>query len=273
MKIREIIEKMESYHVSFDAGGPTCDGIIMGDAGKDCTGIVFTCNPSVEVIREADRLGYNFIICHEPTFYSGNDERAEMEQNQVYRKKVELIEKTGVVIYRNHDHLHSDNPDGIFTGVVKKLGWEQYKQNDGFMPASHYALPQTTVGAIAQNLARTMHVDGMRILGEPDMEVSRAGIFFHFMGSPFDKVSLDYIEEHDVQVIITGETVDWTIAAYVQDALALGKKRALLTPGHYNWEEPGMEYMSEWFPQVIGDEVPVKFVQSGNQYQWMEFTK
>ena len=60
---------------------------------------------------------------------------------------------------------------------------------------------------------------------------------------------------------------------YVQDALALGKKRALLTPGHFNWEEPGMAYMAEWLPTVIGEEVPVKFIQSGNQYRWVDAEK
>ena len=42
-------------------------------------------------------------------------------------------------------------------------------------------------------------------------------------------------------VFIPGETVDWTVVEYVQDSLTLGKKRALLNPGHFNWEEPGLE--------------------------------
>ena len=29
-----------------------------------------------------------------------------------------------------------------------------------------------------------------------------------------------------------------------------------------------MEYMVQWLPQVIGEEIPVKFVQSGNQFLW-----
>ena len=71
-----------------------------------------------------------------------------------------------------------------------------------------------------------------------------------------------------MQVIIPGETVDWTVVEYVADSVALGKKRALINPGHFNWEEPGMEYMAQWLPQVIGDQVPVKFIQSGNQFLW-----
>ena len=86
-----------------------------------------------------------------------------------------------------------------------------------------------------------------------------------------DKTCIDFIEKHDMEVIIPGETVDWTIVEYVQDAVALGKKRALLVPGHFNWEEPGMEYMARWLPEVIGTEVPVRFIQSGNQYRWLDF--
>ena len=54
-------------------------------------------------------------------------------------------------------------------------------------------------------------------------------------------------------------------------SLTLGKKRALLNPGHFNWEEPGMEYMAQWLPQVIDNAVPVTFVQSGNQFTWLDY--
>ena len=84
-------------------------------------------------------------------------------------------------------------------------------------------------------------------------------------------MSLNFIEKNDLQVIIPGETVDWTVVEYVQDSLTLGKKRALLNPGHFNWEEPGMEYMAQWLPQVIDNAVPVTFVQSGNQFTWLDY--
>jgi len=271
MTIKEIINKMESYHAPLDNERRTCDGVIIGDAEKECTGIALTCCPSVEVIKKAAAQNCNLIVCHEPTFFDGWDETDWLQDNQVYLAKKNLIEKTGMVIFRNHDRLHSDNPDGIFIGLTKKLGWEPYAEKLEFMPACCFNLPTTTVRGAAEQLAKVMRIDGMRILGDPEMQVTRAGFTFHFGGSPMDRTVIDYIEKHDLQVIVPGETVDWTIVEYVQDALALGKKRALLTPGHFNWEEPGMEYMADWLPKVIENAAPVIFIQSGNQYRWLNF--
>ncbi len=272
MKIKEIIEKMEAYHAPLDPDKRTCDGVIVGDSEQECTGIVTTCCPTAAVIAKAAEMRCNFIICHEPTFFDGWDEVDWLQDNQVYLEKKALLDRTGMVIYRNHDHLHGDSPDGIFSGLVKMLGWEKYSAVEGFMPGSFYNLPQTTVRQVAADLARVMGIDGIRIIGDPEMEVTRAGILFHFLGGEMDRVCIDYIEKNDIQVIIPGEVIDWTIGEYVQDALTLGKKRALLNPGHFNWEEPGMAYMAEWLPGVIGGETPVTFVQSGNNFRWLDFS-
>lgn len=32
-----------------------------------------------------------------------------------------------------------------------------------------------------------------------------------------------------------------------------------------------MEYMAQWLPQVIDNAVPVTFVQSGNQFTWLDY--
>ncbi len=42
MTIKEIIAKMEAHHAPFTAE-KTCDGVIVGDADKECTGVVLTC--------------------------------------------------------------------------------------------------------------------------------------------------------------------------------------------------------------------------------------
>ena len=116
---------------------------------------------------------------------------------------------------------------------------------------------------------KVLRIDGVRIIGDPDMEVTRVGFTFHFSGGPIDQKNIRFIEENDMQVIIPGEVVDWTIGEYVQDALTLGKKRALLNVGHFNWEEPGMEAMAAWLAEDLRHVVPVRFLQSGNQYAWL----
>lgn len=116
-----------------------------------------------------------------------------------------------------------------------------------------------------------MGIDGIRIIGDPEMEVERAAVVFHFLGGDMDREVLRFVKENCVQVLIPGEVVDWTVGEYVQDGLFFGQKLALLNPGHFNWEEPGMEYMAQWLADDLGGAVPVKFFQSGNQYKWIAF--
>lgn len=271
MIIKEVIEIMEVHHKNFDLAQPTCDGVIVGDPSKECTGVALTCCPTARVIRQAADEGCNLLICHEPTFFDGWDKTDWLEGDPVYLAKKALLEETGMTVYRNHDHLHSDRPDGIFTGVVKKLGWEKYALSDEFMPGCCFDLPTTTVADIAEQLTRAMHIGGMRIIGDPDMQVERAAVVFHFLGTDMDREVLRFVKENGVQVLIPGEVVDWTVGEYVQDGLFFGQKLALLNPGHFNWEEPGMEYMAQWLREDLGGEVPVRFIQSGDQYRWASF--
>ncbi len=270
MKISEIIQKLEAYQGPLTEGVKTCDIVQYGDPDKECTGIVTTCCPTAAVIQKAAELGCNFIIGHEPLFFDGWDRTDWLDENPTYLAKKQLLDETGITVYRTHDHMHSQKPDGIFSGLTKLLGWEKYLTNPTYMPGCVYQFPETTLGAVADQLIKTMHIDGLRMVGDPEMKVTRAGVVFHFLGNEMDQKTIQFIEENDIQVIIPGETVDWTVVEYVQDSQTLGKTRALLNPGHFNWEEPGMEYMVQWLPQVIGEEVPVKFVQSGNQFLWRQ---
>lgn len=195
MTIRELIDVIEARHPRFQAGNPTCDGVITGDAARECTGVAVTCSPSVPVIREAARRGYNLLLCHEPTFYDGMDETDWLAGDPVYEEKAALLRETGITVYRNHDHLHSDVPDGIFSGVTKALGWEEYLVENPDLPAGYFALPPTTVGEIARRYCRAAHIDGLRMVGDPDMTVERAAFLFHFSGSPLDRALLRTVDK------------------------------------------------------------------------------
>lgn len=274
MKISEIIAKLEAYHGPLESDRErTCDTVQFGNPDQECTGIVLTCCPTAAVIQKAADLGYNFILGHEPLFYDGWDETDWLEENKVYHAKRKLLEKTGIVVYRDHDHMHNHKPDGIFSGLAKRLGWETYAQSERYFPGSVYALPETTVREVAVHVADVMHIDGIRILGDPDMPVKKVAIVGHFFGTEWDRLNIKLIEAADCDLIIPGEVIDWTLGEYIQDANTLGMKKAVLNVGHFNLEEPGMEHMADWLPGVIGEAVPIKFVQSGNSFGWLDFQK
>lgn len=271
MKILNIIAELEAYHHPLDPARRTCDGIIYGDPQKECTGIVLTCCSMASVIAKAESLKANLIITHEPTFFDGWDETDWLQDNKVYLAKKALLDRMGIVIYRNHDRLHGDKPDGIFSGVIKQLGWEAYGTAEGFKPGAAYILPETTVRQVARHMASVLEIPGMRIIGNPDMKITKVAFCFHFLGQSTDRKGIAFMDSSDCELFIPGEIIDWTVGQYIADSNALGLKKAVLNVGHFNWEEPGMRNMVYWLPDVIGNEVPIHFVQSGDIYRWLAF--
>lgn len=143
MKINEVIQKMKKYHRGIAQGKPiddatTRDQILYGNPDQECTGIVTTCYASVDVIRKASACGANLIISHEALFWNHGDHTDWLEEarNKTFLEKKRLLDETGIVVWRDHDYIHSGIPmnggyvDGIFHGVMVTLGWEKYLSCD-----------------------------------------------------------------------------------------------------------------------------------------------
>src|SRR4051812_47762587 len=104
----------------------TVDTLKSGNRNQVVTGIVTTMFATVELIRKAIDLKANFIIAHEPTFYNHQDDTKWLENDEVYRYKAELLEKNKIAVWRCHDYIHAHQPDGVRTGLVRALAWDQY---------------------------------------------------------------------------------------------------------------------------------------------------
>lgn len=276
MKIREVIEAILAYHPSLgEHEKETVDTVKYGDVEAECTGIVTTIAPSVEVIRKTAELGYNLIITHEPVFYTHVDNTDWLETNQVYKDKIALLEKHGIVVWRDHDHIHAHEPDHIFLGFAKEMGWDQYLEGDPGMKegmtgtALRFKMPKTTVRKLAEEVKQKMGLNMLRVIGNLDAEIEKVSIVAHVYPEVPDMAHTALAERDDMQVIIPGELVDWTLASYVRDAAQLGYPKAILAVGHFNMEEPGMHYLEEWVPGVIGNAAPVKFISAGDMYQYL----
>src|SRR5512133_1793041 len=89
----------------------TVDTIKCGDGSTQVTGIVTTFIATADVLRRAANQGANFVITHEPTFFNHLDQVEWLESDPVYRAKRDLIEETGLVIWRFHDQWHMYQPD------------------------------------------------------------------------------------------------------------------------------------------------------------------
>lgn len=277
MLISEVIEKIKEYHLGYGKidDNMTRDKVLYGDITKECKGIVVTCWPSVNVIRKAHELGVNLIICHEALFWNHGDhtEWLQKDRNKIFLLKKQLLDEYGITVWRNHDYIHSGIPlgknkyiDGIFYGFAKKLGWENYiSEKDGFLWT--FDLPKQSVREIADQFINKFNLNGAKILGNPDTIVSKTNICAHILGENNDIISK--VDSENIELLIALELIDFTVSEYIIDAAQLNQNKAILTVGHFNTEEPGMEYMLEYLDEILGvNDIKKYYVQSGDMYHY-----
>ena len=167
MKIQEVIDRVLTDSTGETRIAPTCDQLITGDPQQEVKGIAVTFMATVEVIREAAAKGVNFIITHEPTWFTGRDVPDWCAEDSTYLAKRRLIDETGMTIWRYHDHMHAAAGDRIYWGVADKLGWNQYLVPGQKAPWL-YEIPQTTLADLAADLKRKLDMTTLQTIGDPD---------------------------------------------------------------------------------------------------------
>lgn len=275
MKIQEVIDKIKAFHPPLDHPEHTCDTVKCGDPNVECTGVGVTCYVSMDVIRQAKEKGINLLITHEPTFYNHDEETDFLSDDPVYLEKASALDEAGIVVWRDHDHIHGPGGpkatvhthiDYIYYGLARELGWEQYVVGEETKPL-WFEIPKTTVRALAQELMEKINLTGVRLVGDPDAAVSTVFICEHINGNPWDNAAIPKAAQADV--IIPLEIVDWTLSEYVRDCAQQGRGKAIIEMGHFNAEELGMKYMTRWLPDVIGSELPIEYLQSGDSFHYI----
>jgi len=285
MTNREVINKLLEFHPDFGDAYDGCDNYKCGNPDAVCTGVATALVPTVDVIKEAAKRGCNLLVVHEPTFYSTPDFpgwRAK-HSNEIYEMKQKLIDDLGITIWRDHDHMHAHQPDCIFTGVEKYLGWDKYKVSlEGGSPLMYaFDIPETTVAGLAKELKEKIGINGLRLVGNPEDKIKRVAIVGHLFPNCFGPDEFDSegywreyatdimaIMEEGVDAIIPGEVVDWTVLSYVRDAVMLGKTKAVLNIGHFAMEELGMKYSADYIKELVKGEIPVSYIPSGDIYRY-----
>jgi len=237
---REVVAEIQKQ-VGVEWQKQTVDTFKAGDPDTAVTGIAVTMMATMDVLQRASAKGLNFVITHEPTFYAHLDTPEGMpESDPVWAEKRAFIEKHGMVVWRFHDHWHMRKPDGIEAGMVRSLGWEKFQK-----PENQYlfVMPETTVKKLAEEVANKLDPPVVRVVGEPEMKVTKVGFSPGAAGFQRETQAL---ERDDVQVLLVGETREWETVEYAADAVTQGRNKALIVIGHVPSEQGGMEECTRW---------------------------
>jgi putative NIF3 family GTP cyclohydrolase 1 type 2 len=169
------------------------------------------------------------------------------------------MQKHNIVVFRIHDHMHAQRPDFTYVGVARALGLDSKYET---APQSHrFDIPETTLGALAAELQKRVDAKAIRVVGDPNVKVSRIRIGVGYATPP--------INGPDIDVVVSGEQqeTDGTLDGpeYVLDAVSLGIPKGWIMLGHAISEEQGMLEMARWV-ESLAPEVPVQLVPAGEPF-------
>lgn len=257
------------------------DGMLFGSPDATVTGIVTTWTPTLDVLRKAVDSGKNVIICREAPSYS-RGERAPLfwrngpapskellDNDPVWQAKQEFISKNNLVIVRLSDNWDARKSDGQLRGLARALGWESFHVaapgKDAYDPRNvYFRLPTTSLNSMAEGIKNTLNAHGLRVIGKADSSVTKVALT-HGLLLVTDAERI--FREPDVDVVVTGDAVEWEAAPYFQDLVAAGKAKGLILLGDEASEEPGSGEMAEWLKSFVPD-VPVEWIPAGDPF-WM----
>jgi len=248
-------------HLPAKLGPGTVDTLKCGDPAQSVRGIVVTFMATRAVLKRAVELGANLVITHEPTFYHHRDETDWRDTDPVSSAKKKWIEEHGLAVWRFHDGPHCFQPDGIDIGMSKELGWTADPTRKKV-----FTVPSKNVRDLAESCKKILGIPYVRVAGDLDAPCTRVGLR---VGASGGQSQIELFREHDVDVVVCGESPEWETCEYVRDAVEMGKKKALIVLGHANSEEAGMEWIADWLRSFLPAEIPLHYIPAGDPFRFV----
>ena len=261
MKAFEIMNTMFALAEAGDYRN-TCDTCKAGDPEREVTRVAVTMFATPEVIRQAAEWGAELLITHEPTYYNHMDHHSTVAVECAKRK---LIEATGMVLYRYHDHPHGTKPDIIGEGMLRDMalaGEVSYTETFDLVRVKLECA--TTPRELAAILEKNLDLAHIRIAGAADTPMKKVSCMFGTPGGVYEELQRD-----DCEIMITGEACEWALCEYVRDASQLGFAKALLVPGHIGSERNGMIYTADLVKKLF-PALEVKYFECGEVYTYTD---
>ena len=259
MKAKELIEEINTNGY---ASENTCDTVKAGDGEKELKKVGVTMFATVETVRRAIEWGADMLIVHEPTYYEHMEKYIPSE---VVDKKKSLIDGSGMVVYRYHDHMHNRVKDEITEGELHYLGLNgNFEKTPYFASYSLTLDTPLTATELAKMMEDKLNIAHVRIAGERNKKSTRLALCFGTPGGVFD-----LLRDESIEIVLTGEACEWMLAEYARDAAALGINKTLIVMGHIGSERDGMRLLAEKLSARHG-ELEIKYFESGEVYSYTD---
>ena len=237
----------------------TVDKFKLGDIGVELSRVALCFIATPKIINEAHSWGAELLITHEPTFYDHWD---VMPGYKFAKMKKELLEQTGMTLFRYHDHPHfSDSEDDLFSDAfIDAMGWKGRKNgplgfilNEGIPPRE-----------MVRQMEKRLDVHHVRIAGELDRPARNIALLLGARGGEWN----EFLASDETEVAIGGEVCEWAICEGARDATQLGIPKSAIVMGHAASERDGMKYIARLMMDRFADSgIEFRYFESGETFE------
>ena len=180
MKMSEITELFNGFAPEYLAESWDNPGLLVGEEKAEIKKILVALDATDEVVDEAVKIGADLIVTHHPMIF-GSLKKINDATN-LGKKIIKLI-RNNICVFAMHTNL-----DIAFGGVnddlakilgLKNIGVlaESCMQNDMPNGLGRYGdIEETTLGEFAEKVKEKLGLDGIRIVGEKDRTIKKAGL-------------------------------------------------------------------------------------------------
>ena len=221
------------FRDTFKIGGP--DQVV--------TGISTSFGGNLSVLQKSLKAGMNMLIAHEPTFWTDGDVIGRVQDDPLYRYKVDWARRNNMVVWRDHDNVHAMQPSPINVGWMKAMGWDKYRNG------AIYNIPPTTLKGLANYVAKQLQLRSVRVIGDPNLPVSKVAT----------GRGMNIPEECDAK--IANDVREWDSYEYARDTVYSGRKKGVIFISHEASEDTGMQEFARFLKPLV-PEVPVQYIST-----------
>ncbi len=194
MKIREIIEAIESWAPPETAAEWDNVGLMLGDRDAECKGVAIALDCTMDVVAKAETARCNLIVTHHPLIFHP---LKNLDFASSHAWLICALLKKGMTVYSAHTNL-----DGSLLGasatLAKRLSAKGECELVGFGAVA--TVTETTAGELAKKVAGVLGDRTVKV-SAPEKKVKKVYIISGAGGH-----DEEYLEAKEIaDVLITGE--------------------------------------------------------------------
>jgi putative NIF3 family GTP cyclohydrolase 1 type 2 len=242
---------------------PALEGLVAGTGQAEVTGIAVCYAPSLAVIEGAVAKGCNLIVAEAHPYYAYDPEWTGpgsikvLESAPMVVAKKALIERTGVTVIRIKTGWDTAMPAAASRAWARSLDLAPAPESSGMPDYAMAHVRPTTMDGLARGFV-ARGLSGIRTIGKLDTPIAAVAVAAGVLTVPR---LARILSNPRVDAVVAGDVCEWEAGPYMEDAIAAGRRAAMILLGQTLSSEAAVPAITEWIGRAITEVRAVPIIE------------